>query len=65
VYFPRRYQWSHLLSKADACSSSVFIDEFDPGLFEGPPHIFKRTRIGLPCSAFKVRNGLRGCFTCL
>jgi hypothetical protein len=22
---------SHLLSKADACSSSVFIDEFDPG----------------------------------
>jgi hypothetical protein len=53
------------LPKSDAGSSAIFCNELNSGFFEGAPHIFKRTRIWLPCSAFKVRNGLRGCFACL
>jgi hypothetical protein len=51
-------------AQTDAGSSAIFCNELNSGLFEGAPHIFKRTRIWLPCSAFKVRNGLRGCFAC-
>jgi hypothetical protein len=53
------------LPKTNAGSSTVLVDEFYTFLFEGAAHIFKCTRIRLPCSAFKVRNGLRGCFACL
>ena len=40
--------WSKLALKfaqPNAGSSTIFCDEFDPGLFEGTPHIFERARI--------------------
>ena len=46
-------------------ATSIFSDELDSGLFEGALYVFKRTRIRLPCSAFKVRDGLRGGLACL
>jgi hypothetical protein len=52
-------------AQTDSGSPAILSNELNSGLFEGAPHIFKRTRIWLPCSAFKVRNGLRGCFACL
>jgi len=51
--------------QADTCPSTILVDELNARLFEGTPHIFERTRIWLPCTAFKVRDGLRGRFACL
>jgi len=52
------------LAQADPGASTIFCDKLNPSLFEGAPHIFKRTWIWLPRSAFKVRDRLRGCFAC-
>jgi len=51
--------------QTDSGSPTIFCDKLNPSLFESGPHIFKRTRIWLSCSAFKVCNRLRGSFACL
>jgi len=46
-------------------ATKTLVDEFNACPFESATHIFKRPWIWLPCSAFKVRNSLRGSFACL
>ena len=47
------------LSKSNARPTSVFINEFYPGLFNCFANIFQCSWIGFPCTTFKVRDGLR------
>ena len=54
-----------LLCQTNAPSSTVSRNELDAGLFKGAAYLLERSRIGLPCTAFKVRNGLGCYFACL
>ena len=48
------------LPKTTPAPPPFIIDEFNACIFECAPHILKRTRRWLPCSALKVRNRYMG-----
>jgi hypothetical protein len=46
----------HLLPKPDACSSSIFLNEFDPGGFESSPDYIQSGSARTACFILQLMN---------